>query len=141
MDSEHSAKEGGSRSLNVAAFVKNFCESERPQGPYLSPIAGTHEELWRRDDSFQPSSEHPSTSETHFGPDAGARRHLSISPTTSLPTTQSENTTAGFSTRMTNEQQHEMNASPFGQNFTASFDIRSLNWFDNLLGLAPSHSI
>jgi hypothetical protein len=29
----------------------------------------------------------------------------------------------------------------FAQAFTNSFDVRSVNWFDDLLGLAPSNSI
>jgi hypothetical protein len=38
-------------------------------------------------------------------------------------------------------REHEFPPNPFTQAFSESFDIRSVNWFDDLLGLAPSHSI
>lgn len=38
-------------------------------------------------------------------------------------------------------RQHDTFANAFGQNFGETFDIRSVTWFDDLLGLAPSHSI
>lgn len=43
--------------------------------------------------------------------------------------------------RHATRRQYDPFTSTFGQNSGESFDIRSVNWFDDLLGLAPSYSI
>jgi hypothetical protein len=122
------------KSLNVAAFVKKFCENDPPTSGG-SPIATSHMPLWLQQEnsiqSYERSQGHMLSLEM-FDP-------LSIRST--------------FSSSQATAQQHSYGTldppnghqgpgiPPFSQHMPDSFDIRSLNWLDDLMGLAPSNSI
>ena len=128
----------GDRSLNVAAFVKKFCESDQPQ-PGNSPIATSHMPLWLQQDS--PS--HSFTSHQRSASDFPSREndtYPAFHPNSSHQAYDNM-LESGYQLPLTARRHHESFATTFGQNFGETFDVRSLNWFDDLLGLAPSHSI
>lgn len=118
-------------SLNVAAFVKKFCESDQPPSAN-SPIA-TNVPLWLQDST---SSQARWAEEQH-----SAAQNNGYYPVYSQGSQVAYDTVeASYATR----RQYDNFANTFGQNvgpLGESFDIRSVNWFDDLLGLAPSHSI
>ncbi|KAH8598050.1 hypothetical protein B0O99DRAFT_53219 [Bisporella sp. PMI_857] len=114
------------KSLNVAAFVKKFCESDLPP-PGNSPIATSLVPLWLQDCSTQPQSGH-----SRIGDGQYSQQNYS----NPIP--------APYETMNTSYdgippivRRYDNFGSPFGD----PFNIRSLNWFDDLLGLAPSNSI
>jgi len=121
--------------LNVSAFVKKFCESDQPPAG-SSPIATSHMPLWLQQDTF-----FQSYSDTQRGPQdmySGNRERNCASSNSRMPPL------ASMYDALDPEvvrREHEFPSNPFTQAFSDSFDIRSVNWFDDLLGLAPSHSI
>jgi len=117
------------KSLNVAAFVKKFCESDQhPVGN--SPIATTNVALWLQDNSFQSHSGIRRISEDQY---TSTQENGSYSGL--------QSSTPHFYQSISTHPYHDTLANSIGQNMGEFFDIRSLNWFDDLLGLAPSHSI
>ncbi|KAG4436127.1 hypothetical protein IFR05_008406 [Cadophora sp. M221] len=129
------------KSLNVAAFVKKFCENDLP-APGNSPITTSHMPLWLQQDtsSFQPYPE----SQPRPGDMFSGRGHASYSsyhPRAPRPSSSYDTADPGYQQSATNRRQHDNFTNPFTQNISDSFDIRTVNWFDDLLGLAPSHSI
>jgi hypothetical protein len=126
------------RSLNVAAFVKKFCESDQPQ-PGNSPIATSHMPLWLQQDTSSHSlPNHQRTSSDYSGRENDSYAAFHSNGSQALYDNVLE---PGYQNPQTARRHHESFASAFGQNFGETFDVRSLNWFDDLLGLAPSHSI
>jgi hypothetical protein len=134
----NSYSKSGDRSLNVAAFVKKFCESDQPQ-PGNSPIATSHMPLWLQQDS----SSHSFTSHQRSGSDFASRENDTYPAFHPNGSHQPYDNMLdpGYQLPLTARRHHESFATTFGQNFGEPFDVRSLNWFDDLLGLAPSHSI
>ena len=126
------------RSLNVAAFVKKFCESDQPQ-PGNSPIATLHMPLWLQQDN----SSHSLTNHQRPGIDYPGRENESYPAFHSNGSQQPYDNMLDslYQVPPTARRHHESFATALGQNFGEPFDVRSLNWFDDLLGLAPSHSI
>jgi hypothetical protein len=127
------------KSLDVAAFVKKFCESDQPP-PGNSPIATSHMPLWlQRDDSYQPYLGYRRRSQDVFSPN---RESSSYATSRSKAPQQLpyDSLDPGYQSA-SGCQLHGNSANPFTQHFSESFDIRSVNWFDDLLDLAPSHSI
>lgn len=126
------------KSLNVAAFVKKFCESDLPPSG-SSPIATSHVPLWlQQDGSSQNHFGHQRISEEQY---SASNANVMYPEFSSNPTQQSyDMPESGYQIPST-IRRHDTFANAFGQNFGEPFDIRSVNWFDDLLGLAPSHSI
>ncbi len=127
------------KSLNVAAFVKKFYESDQPQQP-ISPTITSHTPSWL----------YPEQSSTYCGMQMQSTLRApepdSYGPTVSRPSP------PGPSYEISNRGHHyPMEAErydafhiPFGQNFIEAFDNidkRNLAWFDDLLGLAPSNTL
>lgn len=124
------------KSLNVAAFVKKFCESDQPP-PGNSPIATSHMPLWLQQDStFQTYTYSQPKAEDMF---SASRDHVPYS--SYRPSSSYDIPGPGYQLPPAARRQHEAFANPVTQNISESFDIRTVNWFDDLLGLAPSHSI
>jgi hypothetical protein len=124
----------GERSLNVAAFVKKFCETDQPQAGG-SPIATTHMPLWLQQENTSHSFPHrANTSGDYNGRESSSHFHPSGSY-------QPYESMLDYQIPATARLHHESFATAFGQHVGETFDVRSLNWMDDLLGLAPSHSI
>ncbi|KAH7393562.1 hypothetical protein BKA64DRAFT_90903 [Cadophora sp. MPI-SDFR-AT-0126] len=121
------------KSLNVAAFVKKFCESDQPP-PGNSPLATSHMPLWLQQDNSSQAY-----AETQHG--RGHVPYSSYHPRAPRPSSSYDLPDAGYRLSPTVRRQHETFTDPFTQNISDSFDIRTVNWFDDLLGLAPSNSI
>jgi hypothetical protein len=129
------SSKAGDKSLNVAAFVKKFCESDQPPAGN-SPIATSHMPLWlQQDTAFHPYSDAPQRPDDIYNASRG--RDYSSSNSRMPPPTSYYDAPDPIIVR----RQHEVPQNTFNQTFSDSFDIRSVNWFDDLLGLAPSHSI
>ena len=136
-DDNNAFSKPGDRSLNVAAFVKKFCESDQPK-PGNSSIATSHTPLW-----LQQGSSHSFTSHQRSASDFPSREtdtYLTFRPNGSHQPYDNM-LDPGYQLPLTARRHHESFATTFGQNFGETFDVRSLTWFDDLLGLAPSHSI
>lgn len=125
----------GDKSLNISAFVKKFCQQDQAP-PGSSPIADSHMPLWLQQETSFPSysnarreSQEMYTASRYIGYAASGSR---MPPPPSMH--DAFDPTAG-------RRQHEYPPNPFTQAFSDNFDIRNVNWFDDLLGLAPSHSI
>jgi hypothetical protein len=126
------------RSLNVAAFVKKFCESDLPAP--VSPIMTSQMPLWlQQEDVFQQYATHNHMGQEHFPLDQGVG-----------PYSNQWHHRNASSSYINNENRHvrpdghrhrEPLMDPFSQNITEAFDIRSMNWMDDLLGMVPSHSL
>jgi hypothetical protein len=127
------------RSLNVAAFVKKFCESDLPQ-PGNSPIAISHMPLWLQQESSTSSVPGNHRTAGDYSAARDSDPYSALHPNGSLPPYENM-LDPGYQNPPTTRMHHESFATAFGQNFGDPFDVRSLNWFDDLLGLAPSHSI
>ena len=125
------------RSLNVAAFVKKFCESDQPQTGN-SPIATSHMPLWLQQDSSIPLPGHQGAGGYSVG---GDNTPYSAFQQNSSQLPYDNMVEPGYQVPPTARRHQESFATMFGQNFDPPFDVSSLNWFDDLLGLAPSHSI
>ncbi|TVY85176.1 putative transcription factor lepB [Lachnellula suecica] len=123
------------KSLNVAAFVKKFCESDQPP-PGNSPIATSHMPLWlQQDTSFQTFWDNRRGPEDIYT--VNSRRSFATS--NQRPPTLSTYDTVDSTT---GRRHHEVSSNQYMQSFPdPSFDIRSANWFGDLQDLAPSHSI
>ncbi|KAH6684399.1 hypothetical protein B0J14DRAFT_11637 [Halenospora varia] len=118
------------RNLNVSEFVKKFCQSDQPL-PGNSPIATSHVPLW-----LQQESTYRSCPETYGRIDQGIR------PTSgNFPSYPPHNFRTFHDISAPSAHRHEISHDAFAQNISDNFDIRSMNWFDDLLGLAPSNSI
>ena len=127
------------RSLNVAAFVKKFCESDQPQ-PGNSPIATPHMPLWLQQDSSSNTITGRHRSSSDYAP--GRENDPYSAFHSNGPQQLYDNMLdPGHQIPSSARRHHESFATTFGQSFGEPFDVRSLNWFDDLLGLAPSHSI
>lgn len=129
----------GSTSLNVSEFVKKFCEADQPLPQPESPTAHSHMPLWLHE---------PPTSETNeYRRGSSTRQHSMTDPRQILPTGPVSSSTTeshGYAMPYPNlfsQTTQEHFGNPFGQNFAETFDIRTVNWFDDLLGLVPSHSL
>ena len=129
----------GERSLNVAAFVKKFCESDLPQ-PGNSPITISNMPLWLQQESSTSSTPGNHRTAGDYSAARDSDPYLTLHPNGSLPPYENI-PDPGYQNPPTIRRHHESFATAFGQNFGDSFDVRSLNWFDDLLGLAPSNSI
>lgn len=127
------------RSLNVAAFVKKFCETDEPQ-PGYSPIATSHMPLWLQQDSAGNSMP---IHQRLTGDCSTGRENdpYSTFNANGFQTPYDSTLEPGYQIPPTTRRHHGSFATTFDQNFGEPFDVRSLNWFDDLLGLAPSHSI
>ncbi len=124
------------KSLNVAAFVKKFCESDQPPAGN-SPIATTNMPLWlQQDNTFQPYTDTQPRAENMFSNSRDNAPYLSYRSSSAY-----DIPGPGYQIPPAARRQHETFANPFIKNKSDSFDIRTVNWFDDLLGLAPSHSI
>ncbi|KAF8865789.1 hypothetical protein BDZ45DRAFT_374890 [Acephala macrosclerotiorum] len=122
------------RSLNVAAFVKKFCESDAPPSG-SSPIATSHMPLWlQQEDSSQ-----------SFQPPRNYLTNVDMFPAfnnrSSFANSQMRVPQQSFDVPGSAARHQDPTVAPFFQYLSDSFDFRSLNWFDDLLGLAPSNSI
>jgi hypothetical protein len=126
------------RSLNVAAFVKKFCESDHTQ-PGNSPIATPHMPLWLQQDVSNLFPGHQQMT-GDYSVDRDSDPYSAFHPNGSPPP-HDNMLDPGYQIPPTARRHHESFASAFGQSFGEPFDVKSLNWFDDLLGLAPSHSI
>lgn len=126
------------RSLNVAAFVKKFCESDQPQ-PGNSPIATSHMPLWLQQDSSATSIPGNQRIVGDYSTGRDSDPYSAFHSNGQPP--YDNMLDPGYQIPPTSRRQHESFATAFGQNIGEPFDVRSLNWFDDLLGLAPSHSI
>ncbi|KAF4626316.1 hypothetical protein G7Y89_g11846 [Cudoniella acicularis] len=119
------------KSLNVSEFVRKFCQSDQPL-PGNSPIATSHMPLWlQQDSSFYSYSD--GRGQTDNG--------MMATSTSKNPTHSRFNLRTAHDTTNSSHRRDENSLDPFTQNISDSFDIRSMNWFDDLLGLAPSNSI
>ncbi|TVY93627.1 putative transcription factor [Lachnellula willkommii] len=134
-DGEIAVSKSGDKSLNISAFVKKFCQQDQAP-PGSSPIADSHMPLWlQQETSFQSYSNARRESQEMY---TVSRDRSYAASNSRMPPPPSMNDafdpTAG-------RRQHEYLPNPFTQAFSDNFDIRNVNWFDDLLGLAPSHSI
>ena len=125
------------KTLDVSAFVKKFCETDHPP-PGHSPIAMSHVPLWLQESGAQNQNyRHEILQETHQSSREGYD-HLASARTISQQKYDAADLRCQASMPGV---QVDTSVNPFGQHFTDSFDIRTLDWFDDLLGLAPSYSI
>ncbi|TVY19089.1 putative transcription factor lepB [Lachnellula arida] len=132
---EIAVSKSGDKSLNISAFVKKFCQQDQAP-PGSSPIADSHMPLWlQQETSTQSYSNARRESQEMY---TASRDRSCAASNSRMPPPPSMNDafdpTAG-------RRQHEYPPNPFTQAFSDNFDIRNVNWFDDLLGLAPSHSI
>lgn len=139
--STESSQRRSEKSLDVAAFVKKFCESEQSQAGN-SPLATSHMPLWLQQDF---SSESYSNSDRAFEGDYSSNR-CGLSHPASHSRSQLQESVYDFQDRNfqdpSTQRQHPAGpADSFAQAFSDAFDVRSVTWFDDLLGLAPSNSI
>jgi hypothetical protein len=125
------------KSLNVAAFVKKFCESDQPAAGN-SPIA-TNVPLWLQDSSSQAPPGHQRMADDQYSSTQGNSPYPGYQSNAAQSSYEPADT--GYQMPMANRRQYDAFANAYGQHVGESFDIRSVNWFDDLLGLAPSHSI
>lgn len=128
------------RTLNVSAFVKKFCETDQPPLPGNSPIATSRIPLWLQDNGVIHHGEPQQTSEELYQASKDGRDYSAPSsrPPQPLPNFNSSDLRH---MSMSGNRQFDSSVNLFGQRYTGNFDIRTVNWFDDLLGLAPSNSI
>jgi len=128
-----------SKSLNVAAFVKKFCEGDQPQ-PSISPIITSHTPSWLYPDQNSTYSG-TLTQKLHRAPQLDGYGPMLARSSPSAPSFETFN--RGHHYSMGQERYDPLDA-PFSQNFVEAFnglDKRNLAWFDDLLGLAPSNTL
>lgn len=122
----------------ISAFVKKFCESDQSQ-PSNSPMVTSNMPLWlQQENSFDyvdpqfrnEQSLPPSRGSVSYG--NGQARSQQPTPIYDMPEPDYQYPTSA---------RRQGGRSQFNQHLSESFDVRSLNWFDDLLGLAPSNSI
>lgn len=112
------------KTLNVAAFVKKFCEMEMPPSAEKLPIPAEHIPLWLQQDN---------TWQYQYGQEMNVPSGPRY-PGYSLKGQQAYGMDHGYSNlRRASENPFSLVAD--------GFDISSVTWFDDLSGLAPSHSI
>jgi hypothetical protein len=133
-DASHPSKHG-EKSLNVAAFVKKFCESDLPPAG-SSPIALSHVPLWLQQDGSSQFGNHRISEEQYSAGQSNA-----LYPEFQHSQQSYDVAGSSFQGPSAPRRHHESFANAYGQNFGEPFDIRSVNWSDDLLGLAPSNSI
>lgn len=128
-----------SKSLDVSAFVKKFCESDQPQVLHTSSNIAPQLPLWLHDNSIWPHPEHHQTAEEmqfNYGTRADGYSSTTSSgsqlPLRSQPLAPRQPQFV---------QQGETFTYPFGQNFAETFDVQNFNFFINLLGITPSHTV
>ncbi|TVY49520.1 hypothetical protein LOCC1_G000309 [Lachnellula occidentalis] len=127
--------ERGDKSLNISAFVKKFCQQDQIP-PSSSPIEDSHMPLWlQQETSFQSYSNARRESQELYA--TSRDRNYAASSLRMPPPPSVHDAYPPIASR----HQHEYPPNPFTQTFSDNFDIRNVNWFDDLLGLAPSHSI
>jgi len=125
----------GDKSLDISAFVKKFCQQDQAP-PGSSPITDSHMPLWlQQETSFQSYSNARRESQDMYT--TGRDRSYAAS-NSRMPPPPSMHEAFGLTA---DRRQHEYPPNPFTQTFSDNFDIRNVNWFDDLLGMAPSHSI
>lgn len=122
------------KSLNVAAFVKKFCQNDAATTGG-SPLATSHMPLWLQ----QEDSAHSYDRSRGQGFNEG----VYDSPGNMNAFQQSQQMAQHHSYGMPEQsiRQQDPAIPPFAQHLSDSFDIRSLNWLDDLMGLAPSNSL
>lgn len=122
------------KSLNVAAFVKKFCESDAPTSGG-SPIATSHMPLWLQQDASGPSHSRSRGHMMHEDTFPSFNERSSyLDPQTRIPQ-------QAFGQTESTVRRQDPTIAPFFQHLSDSLDFRSLNWFDDLRSLAPSNSI
>ncbi|KAK0116426.1 hypothetical protein ONS95_013445 [Cadophora gregata] len=107
------------KSLDVAAFVKKFCQSDHPPSGN-SPLATSHMPLWLQQES---------SSQTYTESQRG-RSHVSypsFHPRAPRPSSSYEIPEPGYRFSPAIRRQHESFTDPFTQNISDSFDIRTVN--------------
>jgi hypothetical protein len=135
------ASKNSERSLNVAAFVKKFCESDQVPQP-SSPIATSHMPLWlQQDTSFQPYLEGQQSTDALYSTGRGSSGPYQTFQSQAPQPLSTYNLPEPSFQHPSGRRHHDTPMNPFTQHLTDAFDIRSSNWFDDLLGLAPSNSI
>ncbi|RDW62294.1 hypothetical protein BP6252_11727 [Coleophoma cylindrospora] len=126
------------KTLNVSAFVKKFCEANHPPSE-SSPIAAYHVPLWLQDSGSHHQNGIRRSSEDLY--DAGLDNRAYSASSFKPHSATCNNSSTRSSIPVSGTRQFGGTTNPFGQNFSETFDIRSVNWFDDLLGLAPSNSL
>ena len=135
------ASKNSERSLNVAAFVKKFCESDQIPQPN-SPIATSHMPLWlQQDTSFQPYLEGRQSTDTLYSTGRGSSGPYQTFQSQAPQPPSTYNLPEPNFQHSSGRWHHDTPMNPFTWHLTDAFDIISSNWFDDLLGLAPSNSI
>jgi hypothetical protein len=130
------------KSLNVAAFVKKFCESDQLP-PVNSSITTLHMPLWlQQENSFQPYSESHRLVEGGYSSDQRTESYSTFRPRAHRQAPPFDDSQSkAYQLHSTQKRYPDIALDSFAQAFSDSFDVRSVNWFDDLLGLAPSNSI
>lgn len=131
------AAEAAHKTLDVAAFVKKFCERDQPP-PGNSPIGTTNMPLWlQQENSYQPYDMQRALD--NFLPNRGAGN----TPSNNHRAHQDPHgmSDQGYQFSQSQRRNHNVPVDTFSQAFSDSVDIRSMNWFEDLMGLAPSNSI
>lgn len=120
----HTNTQRASSSLDVSAFVQKFCEAEHVPPP-ISPVVSAHVPLW-----LQPVPENMYTN-VDQPPVLDGTLQSAMKGATNFGNPVGFNNPFTASTRYAQEH--------FGNPF--DFDIRTVNWLDDLLGIAPSQSL
>lgn len=125
-----------SKSLDVAAFVKKFRESDQPQGLHTSPSIGAQLPLWLYDSSTWPHPDYYQREEdlqSNYGP--GPDGYSSMNSVMSHPPLRSQ-LVAPRQPQFV--QQGEIFTYPFGHGFIENSNAHNLQLFNNLLGIPDS---
>jgi hypothetical protein len=130
------------KSLNVAAFVKKFCENDQP-APIHSPISLSQIPLWlQQENSFQPYSDSHPLADDGSSLDRRTGFYSTFHPRARQQIPRFDDSQdQGYQMPSTQRTYPDTPIDSFAQAFSDSFDVKSVNWFDDLLGLAPSNSI
>lgn len=126
------------KTLNVTAFVKKFCEMEIPAPPQETPqMPAEHFPLWlQQDHNYQP----PSYGYGQEGNINAGNGYSGYPPRAAQPQGAYGGLEQGYHMPSHFRRHHGAPENPFSL-VTDNFDISSVTWFDELLGLAPSNSI
>ena len=127
-----------SKSLDVAAFVKKFRETDPPQGLRTSHNTGVQPPLWLHESSMRPHPEYYQRAEdlqSNYGPRTNS--FSSMNSGMSPPPLRSQ-LVAPRQPQFV--QQGETFTYPFGHNFVENFDVQNFQFFHNLLGLPDSQT-
>ncbi|KAL3422669.1 C6 zinc finger domain-containing protein [Phlyctema vagabunda] len=128
------------KTLNVLAFVQKFRETDQPASG-SSPVANPQVPLWLQDSGVHyPQTSQQVNNQGFCRPNANEYDYLS-NQTRHVPVPNYTNSDLRHQFPVSGVRQFDSSGNPFGPNFTEAFDIRSVNWFDDLLGLAPSNPL